>query len=188
MMLKLQKKLAASVAGCSPKRIVFDPSKLEDIKEAITKTDIRLLLGDGTIKVIPKRGVSRVRANKIQLQKRHGLRRGAGSRKGKAGARTPGKETWVAKIRAQRGFLQQLFQSSIITHDVYRDLYKRAGGGFFRSINHIKIFMNEHSLVLKKKAVAISADEQAAQSKKAKTDARETKEKGKEKNKAQNKE
>jgi large subunit ribosomal protein L19e len=153
MMLKLQKKLAASVAGCSPKRIVFDPAKVEDIKEAITKTDIRLLIGDGTINVLPARGVSRGRANQIQLQKRRGLRRGAGSRKGKATARTPRKETWVKKIRAQRLFLKSLQEASIITHDIYRDLYSRAGGGYFRSINHIKIYMNEHSLTQKKKNV-----------------------------------
>ena len=40
MNLNLQKRLAANVIGCSEKRVVFDPSRLEDIKEAITKTDI----------------------------------------------------------------------------------------------------------------------------------------------------
>lgn len=150
MMLKLQKKLAASVANCSPKRVVFDPARLEDIKEAITKTDIRLLIGDGTIKILPKQGVSRVRANKLQLQKSRGLRRGKGSRKGKASARTPGKQTWVKKIRALRRFLKQLLDSKLITHDVYKDMYKRAGGGFFRSISHIKIYLNERELIQKK--------------------------------------
>jgi ribosomal protein L19E len=36
MMLKLQKRLASSVAGCSQKRVSFDPARVEDIKEAIT--------------------------------------------------------------------------------------------------------------------------------------------------------
>jgi len=150
MILKLQKKLAAAVAGCSPKRIVFDPARLEDIKEAITKTDIRLLIGDDTIKVLPKQGVSRVRANKIQLQKSRGLRRGQGSRRGKASARTPGKQTWVKKIRALRRFLSKILEAKLITHDVYRDMYKRAGGGFFRSVNHIKIYLNERDLIKKR--------------------------------------
>jgi large subunit ribosomal protein L19e len=149
MMLKLQKRLAADVAGCSEKRIMFDPAKLEDIKEAITKTDIRLLIGDGTITVLPKRGVSRARANIIRNKKRRGMKRGAGSRKGRATARTPGKRAWINKIRVQREFLKEIKDKVIIPQETYKDLYRKAGGGFFRSIKHIKIFMNERNLAQK---------------------------------------
>ena len=62
--LKLQKRLAASILGCSEKRIVFDTDRLEDIKEAITKLDIRSLIADKAIKAKPIKGVSRVRARK----------------------------------------------------------------------------------------------------------------------------
>ena len=80
MNLSLQKRLAATVIGCSEKRVVFDPGRLEDIKEAITKTDIRLLVGERAIKERPKKSVSRVRANKRRTQKRKGLRKGEGRR------------------------------------------------------------------------------------------------------------
>jgi large subunit ribosomal protein L19e len=168
MMLKLQKRLAADVMGCSPKKIVFDPARLEDIKEAITKTDIRLLIGDGTITVLPKRGVSRARARETHTQKRRGLRRGAGSRKGTSTARHPKKRAWINKIRAQRDFLKELKDKTIVTQEVYKDLYHKAGGGFFRSIKHIKIFMDERNLAVKSgnstaaKQGALSAAKQQA--------------------------
>lgn len=147
MNLSLQKRLAATVLRCSQKRVIFDPTGLEDIKEAITKTDIRLLIGDGTIKKKPKKGVSRVRANKRKRQKRKGLRKGAGRRKGKATARESKKEAWMKKIRAQRKFLTHLRERSLIKPDIYKGLYKKSKGGFFRSVKHITLYIGEHKLL-----------------------------------------
>ncbi len=149
MMLKLQKRLAADVLRCSPKRVIFDPAKLEDIKEAITKTDIRLLIGGGIITERPVTGVSRSRANKRKNQKKKGLRRGEGSRKGKFTARAPSKEAWMNRIRAQRLFLKYLRTNSLIKHVDFKQLYSKSKGGFFRSIKHIKLYINEHNLLPK---------------------------------------
>ena len=49
MDLKVQKRLAAQIFGCSPDRVVFDNDRLDDIKQAITKRDLKLLIGDGAI-------------------------------------------------------------------------------------------------------------------------------------------
>jgi large subunit ribosomal protein L19e len=150
MMLKLQKRLAASVLHCSPKRVVFDPARLEDIKEAITKTDIRMLIGDGAISERPQTGVSRFRANRMKIQKSKGLRKGIGSRKGKATARRPGKQAWMDGIRAQRKFLKYLKANALIKHDAFKELYLKSKGGYFRSIKHIKLYIDEHELLLSK--------------------------------------
>jgi large subunit ribosomal protein L19e len=149
MKLTLQKRLASDAMGVSSKRIRFDPASLEDIKEAITKQDVRSLIGEGIIKVLPARGVSRSRANKIRKQKRKGLRRGSGSRKGTAGARNPSKRVWINRVRSQRAFLRKIFEKGIVTHEVYKDLYYKSGGGLFRSTKHIQIYMDERSLVKK---------------------------------------
>ncbi len=152
MILKLQKRLAASVLRCSEKRVVLDPARLEDIKEAITKTDIRLLVGEGAIRATPKKGVSRVRANKKKVQKRKGLRKGQGRRKGKATARESKKERWMKKIRAQRKFLKSLKKKALIKPDVYKELYTKSKGGFFRNIKHIKLYIQEHGFLKPKKS------------------------------------
>ena len=150
MKLTLQKRLAASILSCSEKRIVFDPSKLEDVKEAITKTDMRLLIGEGTVKEKQKKGVSRVRANKNKVQKSKGLRKGQGSRKGKATARESKKEAWMKKVRAQRKFLRDLKEKTLLIAKTFNYLYKKSSGGYFRSINHIKLYIKDHELLARK--------------------------------------
>ena len=59
MMLDLQKRMAAQVLKSSPHRIWFDPEHLNEIKEAITKSDIRGLIGKGFIVEVQKQGHSR---------------------------------------------------------------------------------------------------------------------------------
>ena len=44
-MLDVQRRLAAQMLKCGKNRVKFDPDSLEEIKEAITKADIRGLIG-----------------------------------------------------------------------------------------------------------------------------------------------
>ncbi|MGM5480944.1 MAG: 50S ribosomal protein L19e [Nanobdellota archaeon] len=149
MKLSVQKRLAASVLDCSPKRVQFAPDRVNDIKEAITKSDIKSLINDGTIKKIPIKGVSRARANKRLVQRRKGLQRGAGKRKGKKTAIVPRKEAWMSRIRVQREFLKELREKEIIDRMVFKDLYAKSKGGFFRNKRHIKIYIDENELARK---------------------------------------
>ena len=149
MKLTVQKRLAASILKCSPKRIWFDQSKLEEIKESITKQDTRSLIAAGTIRMKPEAGVSRGRARHIMRQKSKGLRKGSGSRKGKKTARLSKKEGWMKKVRIQRDFLKELKAKSLLTTANFRQLYRKSKGGFFRSKRHIKLYLDEHQLVKK---------------------------------------
>ena len=56
MRLKVQKRIAQSLFRVGRKRIKFDPEKLGDIKEAITKGDIKGLVNRGTIQIKTKTG------------------------------------------------------------------------------------------------------------------------------------
>jgi len=149
MIFKTRKKIASKVLKCSPKRVKLDTSELEEIKEALTREDIRGLAKDGIIKSVQKKGVSRARANIRKLKKSRGQRTGLGKRKGKQTARTPKKQTWMNTIRKQRVFLKELKEKSMITTGIYRTLYMKSKGGFFRSKRHIKIYINEHNMIKK---------------------------------------
>ena len=149
MKLTVQKRLAASVLGCSPKRVHFAPDRINDIKEAITKADVKSLINDGTITKVPVKGVSRARANKRLEQRRKGLQRGPGKRKGKKTAIVPRKASWIARIRVQREFLKELREKELIDPVVFKDLYGKSKGGFFRSKRHIKIYIAENELARK---------------------------------------
>jgi len=147
MKLTTQKRLAGQIMKCSPKRIKFNPARLQDVKEAITNVDIKILIKEKTITRTPVKGVSRVRARKIAEQRRKGLRKGAGSRKSKRTATITKKDSWIKRIRIQREFLKELKSKEFISREIYTNLYRKAKGGFFRSKRHIKLFIQERKLV-----------------------------------------
>lgn len=148
--MRTQKRMAAQILKCSEKRIWFDEESLDDIKEAITKADIRSLIKEGLIKRKRVKGISKVRVRKRKQQKRRGQRRGLGKRKGKATARLPKKRAWMNKMRIQRRFLKELRDKKLIKESTYRELYNKAKGGFFRSKRHLKMYITENKLVMKK--------------------------------------
>jgi len=146
MKLNNQKRIAAKVLKKGIKKIKFDPTRLGDIKEAITRSDIKGLVLDKAISADPKRGTSRSRARKIIIQKRKGRKTGKGSRTGVITSRLPRKENWMNHLRKQRQFIQELRDKKLISTQVYRTMYSKTKGGFFRSRNHIKIYLTENRL------------------------------------------
>lgn len=141
--LKTRRELAAKVAGVGVGKVRLDLNSLDDIKEAITKADIRSLIRDGAIKILQKEGTSKYRARKRHIQRKKGLQKGAGRRKGKAGARTPKKRTWINKIRVQRKVLKALRDKKKINTQTYRNLYMKSKGNFFRSKKHLLLYMTQ---------------------------------------------
>ena len=147
MELRLQKKLASKILKVSEKKIKFDTEALSQIKEAITRSDIKALIGKNVISKKDTNEQSRVRARLRILQKRKGRRKGRGTKKGTKNARLPGKTEWTRKIRVQREFLKNLRKGKLIDSKTYKSLYMKSKGGFFRSRRHIKMFVEERSLI-----------------------------------------
>ncbi len=151
MKLKLQKNIASKIFKGSKKRVRFEPDVLDEIKEGLTRDDVRGMIKRGLIRIIQKKGVSRARAKKRDIQRAKGLRRGAGKRKGTKNARTPSKELWMIKVRFQREFLKELYTKGYLTSQIYRSLYRKSKGGFFRSKRHIKLYIEDNNLAVDKK-------------------------------------
>jgi ribosomal protein L19E len=42
-------------------------------------------------------------------------------------------------------------ERELITNETFKDMYAKIKGGFFRSTNHIKIFLEENDLIKKAK-------------------------------------
>ena len=150
MRLNVQKRVAAQILKTSKHNIRFDPTRLDDVKEAITKADVKALISDGTIFAKLSKAPSKVRARKRKIQKRKGRLKGFGRRKGKVTARLTRKRRWMEKIKVQRAFLKTLRDKKIIGANTYRKLYLKAKGGFFRSKRHIKLYIEEYNLGKKK--------------------------------------
>ena len=147
MKLTTQRRISADLLKCGENRIWFDPNRLTEIKEAITKTDIRSLIKDLAIQKKRKESISRFRFRKKLIQRRKGRLSGIGSRKGGKSVRTRARRTWIEKIRLQRQFLKRLRSKKIITPKIYKSLYMKSKGGFFRSKAHIKLYLEEHDLI-----------------------------------------
>jgi len=151
MNLSHQRRISAQLLKAGESKVWFDPERIPEIKEAITKADIRVLIKDYAIQKKTINAQSKFRARKNREQKRKGRRKGAGSRKGKKKARLPKKEAWKNKIRVQRAFLKLLRDKGILLRIHYRDLYRKVKGGMFRSRRHLKLFLNEKGLIKEKK-------------------------------------
>src|SRR3989344_5424941 len=155
--MDLQKRLGSQVLKCGVGRVRFDPSQLEEIKKAITRFDIQRLVSKGLIYKLQAQGISRSRAKQTASQKRKGRQKGQGSRKGKSTARLNPKTRWVKAVRAQRELLRNLREGGWIDNAGFKELYAKVKGGFFRSVNHIKIYIKEQDLV-KGAAKAVKTD------------------------------
>ncbi len=147
MKLVTQRRIAAGVMKCGEHRVWFDPQRLEEIKQAITRNDISHLINDFAIQKRPSHGISHSRFRKRLMQKRKGRQRGMGSRKGKKGARLSRKKEWTSRMRIQRAFLRHLRNTKIISPTLYHILYKKSKGGFFRSKRHIQYYLEEHKAI-----------------------------------------
>ncbi|MDD1678088.1 MAG: 50S ribosomal protein L19e [Methanomicrobiales archaeon] len=136
--LSTQRRIAAVVTGAGQNRLWFDPEKMGEIEAAISRDDIRTLLGSGTIKVLPAGGSSKGRSRIRKEKRAYGHRRGPGRRKGAQGARAPRKRSWIQRIRAIRRSLRAMRDEGVVNPHLYRLLYRKASGGEFRNVGHLK--------------------------------------------------
>ena len=153
--LKLQKRLAAEIAGVGLDKVSLDPSQSKEIEEAITKADIRVLIAQGAIKILDTKSPSRHRARERHLQRKKGRQRGTGKRKGTAKARTPKKLKWMNTIRSQRKLMRYLREKKRITPQTFRKVYQKANGGEFRSKTHLMFFLKRNNLIKAQSGTAL---------------------------------
>jgi large subunit ribosomal protein L19e len=125
--LNKRKALAAKVLGVGKNKIVFDTSRLEEIKEAITKQDIRDLFAEGIIRIAPARG--------RQTKEKRTTNRKAGKIKRKVKRR---KAKYVILTRKLRRYIKDLKQSKKINQEVYSDLRKKIRSKSFKDLSHLK--------------------------------------------------
>ena len=105
MGFKTQKNLASRLLGVGNEKIWFDPLRLDDISQAITRVDILELVKDRAIRVRPS-------VSKTKVEKR--ARRGSGSRRMTVSTR---KRDYMNKIRKMRRHLEEMQSRGEITRE-----------------------------------------------------------------------
>lgn len=144
MVVNIRKKreLISRILGVGVNRVRFEPDKLEDVADSITRDNMRNLIRNGTIWTIKPRGTSRARAEaKLAVRRKHGS--GAGSKKGKKSARVGKKKFYIVRTRAMRRRLKVLKDRKDISSEKYWSTYKKINGGHVRSLAHLRDILKE---------------------------------------------
>jgi len=122
-----RKALASKVLGVGKDRIIFDNASLAEIKEAITKQDIRDLYDSGAITIREIKG-------RISHAKRT-TRRGPGKIKMIVKNK---KREYSILTRKFRGYIAELRKQGKINEERYLELRKMIKARAFRDKAHIK--------------------------------------------------
>ena len=132
--MKLEKKrnLASRALKVGKNRIVFNTSRLKEIKEAITKQDIKDLKESGAIAVKEVKGRRKIVKRKT--------RRRFGSIKKKVKG---GKRKYVILTRKLRAHLKYLKRNKKITQEEFIQLRKKIKNSAFRSLAHLNEYIKE---------------------------------------------
>ena len=125
-----KRELAAKALDVGKNRVYFNPESLNEIKEAITKQDIKALYEEGIIRIKPVKG-----RKKVVLRKR---RRGPGKIKMKVKHR---KQDYVKITRKLRGYLKTLNSNNKISKEVYYDIRKKIKMRVFKNMAHLKEYL-----------------------------------------------
>lgn len=127
MKLENKRALAARTLEVGKGRITFNAERLSEIKEAITKKDIKDLKESGAIYIKEKKGRKKVRKRKT--------RRRTGSIKKKVNTR---KKDYVTMTRKLRAYLSNMKKRKAISAEDLMELRKEIRARDFRSLAHMK--------------------------------------------------
>jgi large subunit ribosomal protein L19e len=138
--LSLQRRLAADILKVGETRVVMDPEHSEDIKNAITRSDIKKMISHGYITV------KRTKIKRPDLYKKK-RKKGYGSRKGTLTAKVTKKERWMSTIRPLRRMIKELRDKGTIDTKTYRRTYMLIKSGIFRSRSHLKVYLKQKGIL-----------------------------------------
>ena len=130
MNLGKKKELAARTLKVGKNRIVFLNSRVNEIKEAITKQDIRDLKEGGVITIKETKG----RRKNMKKSKK----RGPGKIKKNVSKR---KQEYVIITRKLRRYIAEMKKQEKISTEEFKDIRKKIRNRFFRSKSHLKEYL-----------------------------------------------
>lgn len=130
MNLSKKKALAAKTLKVGKERIVFVKSRLEDIKEAITKQDIKDLQKDGAIIVKDIKG----RKKNLKIKKKRSI----GNIRKKVKRR---KADYVIMTRKLRKYVKELRNQGKLSRDEAQDIRKKIRNKHYKSLGNLKEYV-----------------------------------------------
>jgi len=129
MNLRKKKAMASRLLGIGKERIVFVPSRNNEIKEAITKQDIRDLIMDKAIIIRDIKGRRKVR--KRRKKSVGNVRKTLNKRK----------QNYVRLTRKLRGYVRELKNQGILPKEEADKIRKKIRNSEFKSKSNLKEYL-----------------------------------------------
>jgi len=129
MNLKNKKTMASNALKVGRDRIVFLAERLVEIKEAITKQDIRELKEEGAILVKPINGRRKIKTK---------IHRSTGNIRKKVNKR---KQNYVIMTRKLRGFTAELEKQGKLAREEVKEIRKKIRNKDFKSKANLKLYI-----------------------------------------------
>ena len=147
MSIQLTRRIAAELLKRGESAIRIKPTALPDAEKAITRDDVRALIGSGSVYALQEKS-NQSRYSKVLREKRNqGRKRGRGRRKGTAKARGA-TIRYEKKVRGQRRVLAALKKDKTINNEQYKKFYALVKGGNFMTKASLLGHIRSHGVTL----------------------------------------
>ena len=130
MNLRNKKELAARALKVGKERIMFVDARKDEIKEAITRQDIKDLHADGAIRI------KEISGRKTKVKKKG--RRSTGKIRKKVNVR---KQEYVIMTRKLRAYVAEMKKQGMLSPEEVKEIRKRIRNRIFRSKAHLKDYI-----------------------------------------------
>ena len=131
------KRMAADILNVGETKVWVDPTQMVKAAEAMTRDDVRGLIGQRIIKKRRDSQHSRGSARILKAKKALGRKSGKGKRTGTKKARSKPREQWINRVRALRMSLREMKKEGTIKGN-YRQYYSQIKGNNFRGRKHLE--------------------------------------------------
>ena len=130
MNLRTKKELASKALKVGKERVVFVRARLDEIKEAITKQDIKDLKNDGAIKV------KEIKGRRKNLKKK--TRKSTGNIRKKVKTR---KQDYVIMTRKLRKYTNEMKKKGLLSLQEVKEIRNRIRNRMFKSKANLKDYI-----------------------------------------------
>jgi len=130
MNLGKKKTLVAKVLKIGKGRVKFVKSRVDEIKEALTKQDMRDLINEGAIEI------KQIKGRRKNISRKN--KRGAGKIKKKVNKR---KQEYVKITRKLRGYTGELYHQGKLTLEEVKEIRKGIRNRAFKSKANLQLYL-----------------------------------------------
>jgi len=141
------KQIASQILNSGVSRIKILPNAIEDVKKALTRSDIKKLIEEKKIIAVAKKQKMKKERKKKSVKK--------GSAKARKSVR------WEDIVRAQRRLLKKLKEEKKITNQTFKKVYKLIKSGNFSSRSSLLTFLKDQKLLEETKEEKGEKDEKS---------------------------